>query len=64
MNTESREKAVLLITIDALRPDHLKSYNYHRNTAPNLEKLTHDIFITGVHECIEKFLVSVSTSGH
>ncbi len=31
-------KSVILITIDALRPDHLKAYNYHKNTAPNLEK--------------------------
>jgi len=32
------QKSVILITIDALRPDHLMSYGYHRNTAPNLEK--------------------------
>ncbi|MBY9016903.1 MAG: sulfatase-like hydrolase/transferase [Candidatus Lokiarchaeota archaeon] len=31
-------KSVILITIDALRPDHLKAYNYYKNTAPNLEK--------------------------
>jgi len=31
-------KSVFLITIDALRLDHLKAYGYHRNTAPNLEK--------------------------
>ncbi|MFW9973465.1 MAG: sulfatase-like hydrolase/transferase [Candidatus Odinarchaeota archaeon] len=43
MNTDFQKKdrqAVILITIDALRPDHLKSYGYHRNTAPNLEKFT------------------------
>lgn len=33
-----QRKAVILITIDALRPDHLKSYGYNRNTAPNLEE--------------------------
>ncbi|NVM36981.1 MAG: sulfatase-like hydrolase/transferase [Candidatus Lokiarchaeota archaeon] len=38
MNRDNRNKTVFLITIDALRPDHLKSYGYHRNTAPNLEK--------------------------
>ena len=38
MNKDFRNKAVLLITIDALRPDHLKLYKYHRNTAPNLER--------------------------
>jgi arylsulfatase A-like enzyme len=32
------QKSVILITIDALRPDHLKSYGYHLNTAPNLEE--------------------------
>ncbi|MFW9819997.1 MAG: sulfatase-like hydrolase/transferase [Candidatus Thorarchaeota archaeon] len=30
-------KAVILITIDALRPDHLRSYGYIRNTAPYLD---------------------------
>ncbi len=38
MNEELNNNAVFLITIDALRPDHLKKYGYHRNTAPNLEK--------------------------
>lgn len=38
----TQQKAVILITIDALRADHLKSYGYHRNTAPNLEKLTEE----------------------
>ncbi|MFX1570578.1 MAG: sulfatase-like hydrolase/transferase, partial [Promethearchaeota archaeon] len=38
MSKEKRNKAVILITIDALRADHLKSYGYHRDTAPNLEK--------------------------
>ena len=31
-------KSVILITIDALRPDHLRAYNYQKNPAPNLEK--------------------------
>ncbi|MHA1487251.1 MAG: sulfatase-like hydrolase/transferase [Promethearchaeota archaeon] len=38
MKRDYRNKAVFLITIDALRADHLKSYGYHRNIAPNLEK--------------------------
>ena len=38
MTLEKENKIVFLITIDALRADHLKSYGYHRNTAPNLEK--------------------------
>ena len=38
MSSESVEKCVILITIDALRADHLRLYGYSRNTAPNLEK--------------------------
>jgi len=38
MNIEQQKKAVILLTIDALRADHLKSYGYHRNTAPYIEK--------------------------
>ena len=38
MFENENEKTVFFITIDALRSDHLKSYGYHRNTAPNLEK--------------------------
>ena len=33
-----QSKAVILITIDALRPDHLESYGYNRKTAPHLNK--------------------------
>ncbi|MFX1419635.1 MAG: sulfatase-like hydrolase/transferase [Promethearchaeota archaeon] len=38
MTSKTKQKCVILITIDALRPDHLRSYGYHRDTAPNLEK--------------------------
>ena len=37
MNQTHEDKIVIFITIDALRPDHLKSYGYHRNTAPHLD---------------------------
>ncbi|MFW9828933.1 MAG: sulfatase [Candidatus Thorarchaeota archaeon] len=37
MKKEDDQKAVILITIDALRSDSLKSYGYFRNTAPNIE---------------------------
>ena len=38
MKAVKNSKAVFLITIDALRPDHLKSYGYYRDPAPNLTK--------------------------
>jgi arylsulfatase A-like enzyme len=34
----SEKKSVILITIDALRADHLRTYGYSKNPAPNLEK--------------------------
>lgn len=33
---------IILITIDALRPDHLSCYGYKRNTSPNIDKLTEE----------------------
>lgn len=33
---------VLLIAIDALRPDHLSGYGYHRRTSPNLDQLAQE----------------------
>ncbi len=38
MSDEFNHKAVFLITVDALNPNHLKVFGYGRNTAPNLEK--------------------------
>lgn len=38
MKSNKAQKVVILLTIDCLKDDHLKSYNYHRNTAPNQEK--------------------------
>ncbi|MHA1374805.1 MAG: sulfatase-like hydrolase/transferase [Promethearchaeota archaeon] len=37
MTENKDEKIIIFITIDALRLDHLNSYGYHLNTAPNLE---------------------------
>jgi len=33
---------IILITIDALRQDHLSCYGYNRNTSPNIDKLAKD----------------------
>ena len=37
--TDETPPNIIIITIDTLRADRLPSYGYHRNTAPNLEKL-------------------------
>lgn len=37
MIEKTNQRVVILLTIDCLRYDHLKSSNYHRNTAPNIE---------------------------
>lgn len=36
--SKSDRPNVILITIDALRPDHLGCYGYSRNTSPNIDK--------------------------
>jgi len=40
-----KPKIVLLITIDALRYDHMSLYNYSRRTTPNLDKLAADALV-------------------
>jgi len=37
MTENYEDKIVIFITIDALQPDHLTSYGYHRNTAPHID---------------------------
>jgi len=50
MNGNLKNKTVILLTIDALRADHLKSYGYHRNTAPHLERFVNQgsIFLNAI----------------
>lgn len=36
---DSRPTNVMIIVIDALRPDHLSCYGYERNTSPNIDRL-------------------------
>jgi len=38
----SKNSNVVLITIDALRPDHLSCYGYGRNTSPNIDAFAKD----------------------
>jgi choline-sulfatase len=38
-SNKSEKLNILLITLDALRPDHLGCYGYKRNTSPNIDKL-------------------------
>lgn len=38
-NTSSKPN-IILIAVDALRPDHLSCYGYKRDTSPNIDKLT------------------------
>ena len=37
--SEYKKPNIILITIDALRPDHLGCYGYERNTSPNIDRL-------------------------
>jgi len=41
-NANDREPNILLLTIDACRPDHLGCYGYKRNTTPNIDKLANE----------------------
>jgi arylsulfatase A-like enzyme len=36
---------LILIILDALRPDHLSCYNYNKETSPNIDALTKEGFI-------------------
>ena len=38
----SKRPNIILISIDALRADHLSCYGYHRNTSPNIDRLARE----------------------
>lgn len=42
---DSRRANVLVITLDTLRPDHLNTYGYERDTSPSLDELAKDSFV-------------------
>jgi len=41
-NSPSNSPNIILISIDALRADHLSCYGYHRNTSPNIDRLARE----------------------
>jgi arylsulfatase A-like enzyme len=43
--SDYRRANVLLITLDTLRPDHLNTYGYERDTSPSLDELAKDSFV-------------------
>ena len=63
---------VILITVDALRPDHLGCYGYHRNTSPNIDKLAREgvIFNNAIAQApwtapsVTSFMTSLYPSAH
>ena len=44
---------VILISIDTLRPDHLKCYGYEKNTSPNIDRLAAEgvLFVNAIAQC-------------
>jgi arylsulfatase len=38
----AKDKNILLILLDAARPDHMSCYGYHRETTPNIDRLAED----------------------
>jgi len=40
--SQDKGRAVILISLDTLRQDHLGCYGYHRNTSPNIDRLARE----------------------
>jgi len=39
---QKKNKNIIIIVVDSLRPDHLGCYGYYRNTSPNIDKLSRE----------------------
>ncbi|UCG53474.1 MAG: sulfatase [Candidatus Latescibacterota bacterium] len=51
---------VILIVLDALRPDHLSAYGYHRATSPNMERLARDgVLFLNAHSHGNRTIISM-----
>ncbi|MDA8148286.1 MAG: sulfatase [Actinomycetota bacterium] len=44
---------ILYIDVDTLRPDHLRAYGYHRDTAPNLDRLVQRSVVFDRYYCAD-----------
>jgi sulfatase-like protein len=64
----ARRRNVILIVVDALRPDHMGLFNYSRDTTPHLSALAHSDALVGAVElhaaCASSFcgLLSIASS--
>ena len=58
INPSANRKNVVLIVVDALRPDHMGVYGYRRDTTPNLSRLSN----TGVVRKLPEVRASCSAS--
>lgn len=61
-----KKQNIILITLDALRPDHLSCYGYQRNTSPYIDKIAKDgaLFLNAIAQgnATQLSLVSILTS--
>ncbi len=66
--TKPKDLNILLITIDALRPDHLTCYGYKRNTSPRIDEIAKEgiLFTQAISQGSRTwpFLTSLITSAY